>query len=290
MSAETIYKKSISFFKNCADTVVSLLKVAVLSKFTFRVPVATQESCVVLGNGPSLRQSLERHPDFFKKHALICVNSFSITTEFERLQPAYYVLLDPGFWLSQHELVQNTIQCLKTKTTWKLHLFIPPAARQSSLLLELLKENKNIQPVYFNYVVFKGFQKVAYFFYKRNLAMPQSQNVLVASIFLGINLGFKKMYVVGADHSWHQALHVNDNNVLCVKNVHFYEDTEQVTYQPFYKAVHLKEVFRMDEILVTFGKAFYGYILLNKYARSRGTVIYNASESSFIDAFERIRL
>ena len=273
------------------NTFISLVKVLLLSKFRTKLPQATENTCIVLGNGPSLNDSLQKHPDFFKKHPLICVNSFSVTELYTQLQPTYYVILDPGFWLSNNDLINNTIDCIKKKTTWPVHLLVPPQAAKSELFAQLENQNPNIKINYFNYTVFKGFNAIAYYFYKRNLAILQSQNVLVASLFLAVNIGFKNIYLFGADHTWHQTLHVNDENVLCVKHVHFYESEEKINYTPFYKGLHKKdETFKMHEILITLGKTFYGYIAINEYAKHQNCIIYNTSEISFIDAFERIKL
>lgn len=290
MSAEKAYKSFGEFISQGANTCISLLKILLRSRFGVQLPVASEQACIVLGNGPSLNQSLEKHPDFFQKHPLICVNSFSITKQYIELKPSYYVMLDPGFWFGGNELVENTISSILTKTSWPIHLFVPKAAKQSKSFSELRNQNSNITIHYFNYNVFKGFQGIANWFYAKNLAMPQSQNVLVASLFLGINLGFKKIYLVGADHTWHQNLYVNDENILCAKQVHFYENEQTVKYVPFYKGVHTKEVFKMHEILTTWGKTFYGYVALNDYAVYKKCTIYNASEISFIDAFKRIKL
>jgi len=122
------------------------------------------------------------------------------------------------------------------------------------------------------------------------MAMPQSQNVLVACIFLAVNMGFKEVDVIGADHTWHEQLHVDENNVVHLKQIHFYDDQQQVKYVPLKKGAHIEETFRMDEILNTWAKVFFGYLALDRYARSRGCVIYNASELSFVDAFQRRKL
>lgn len=290
MSAEKSYKEASGFITQFANTCISVLKILIRSKFGVHLPKASDETCIVLGNGPSLNQSFKNHPDFFKKHPLICVNSFAVTEKYLELKPKYYVMLDPGFWLGSGDLVNNTINSIQTKTTWELHLLVPPAAKKSVLFQQLVEKNKNIKATYFNYTVFKGFKGIAHSFYKKNLAMLQSQNVVVASIFLGVNMGFKNVYVVGADHTWHEHLHVDENNVVCVKNIHFYENEEQIKYTPFYKGIHTKEVFRMDEILIILGKTFYGYVALNEYAVSQNCTIYNASETSFIDAFKRIKI
>lgn len=290
MSVEKSYREASGFISQLFNTAISVLKVLIRSKSGTPLPQVQGGTCIVLGNGPSLKKSLQDHHGFFKKHPLICVNSFSITEHYTDLQPTYYVILDPGFWLGSGELVDNTLEGIRTKTTWPIYLLVPPRAKQSELFSNLEKQNTNITIIHFNYTVFKGFKNIAHYFYRKNLAMPQSQNVLVASLFLGLNIGFKKMFVVGADHSWHEHLHISDDNMLCVKQIHFYDNEEKVTYTPFYKGLHSKDVFKIDEILLLFAKTFHGYMVLNEYARTQSCEILNASEVSFIDAFKRIKL
>ncbi len=291
MSAEKTYNGFSSFINQCIQTVASVIKVIIKRKGGSALPQAWSRTCIVLGNGPSLKTSLDKHADFFTQHPLVCVNSFSTTKEYTLLQPVYYVILDPGFWLSKSQVVTDTIECLQTKTTWPLYMLVPHAAKQSSHFRELEKHNSNIKINYFNYTVYKGFEGLGNWLFKKNLAMPQSQNVLVASLFLSVNIGFKEIYVFGADHSWHENLIVNEDNVLCFKDSHFYDDiTQKPTYRPFYKGLHLKEVFTISEILMTFSKIFYGYEVINKYANHCNAKIYNASEVSFVDAFERIKI
>jgi hypothetical protein len=290
MLAEQTYKKSSRFINQCIHTSASLMKVIVRSKWGTKLPAGTAESCIVLGNGPSLKSSLNKDPNVFKSQPLVCVNSFSMSEEFVHLKPNYYVILDYSFWMSDGENVLQTLEAIKTKTSWELHLFVPRMASKSKRFTDLCAANNNIKLTYFNYTVFKGFDSIAHWFYNRNLAMPQSQNVLVASVFLSINMGFKKIMIVGADHTWHQDLFLDENNVLCTKHLHFYEKEEKTTYVPFKKGVHLNETFKVHEIFATWAKAFYGYIALEKYARYKNSKIVNASEVTFIDAFERVKL
>jgi hypothetical protein len=288
---ESGYKKTGNFVTKSVNSLISLAKVMVRSKFFLSFPQSPTESCILLGNGPSLNTSLQRHPDFFKKHSLVCVNNFSITKEYTELKPQYYVMLDPIYWMADPpEIFKETIKNLQEKTSWPLQLFIPQHARKTESINRLAKQNSNIRVCYFNYTVFKGFDFIGNWFYKKNLAMPQSQNVLVASLFLAINSGFKTIYLIGADHTWHEHLHVNDENVLCLKDEHFYDHEQKVTYRPFKKDPYTGETFKVHEIFVTWGKAFYGYWNLNEYAKHRNCTIYNASEVSFIDAFKRIKL
>jgi hypothetical protein len=279
-----------SFLTRSFNTLLSLGKIMLRSKTGVKLPHADASDCIVLGNGPSLKESLIKYPDFFKKHKLVCVNSFSITPEYTTLKPSYYVMLDPGLWLGGHETGKKTFEAIQNSTTWNITLFIPATASGVPVFSEISPINKNINVVFFNYTVYTGFRGIGNWFYKNNLAMPQSQNVLVASLFLSVNMGFKNVYLFGADHTWHQTLHVNDDNILCFRDVHFYENEEKVSYRPFYKGAHLKETFSVAEIFATWAKVFSGYFALNNYAETKNCTIYNASEISFIDAFKRIKI
>ncbi len=279
-----------SFLKKCFDTFVSFGKVILKSKPGQKLPVAGSEKCLVLGNGPSLKQSLADHPEFFKGNDLLCVNSFSVTDEYTLLKPAYYVMLDPGLWLGAHAVAIKTFEDLRTKTSWPLTLFIPVTARNQPAFAELKKANPTITIVFFNYTPYRGFKKIGHWLFRKNLAMPQSQNVLVAALFIAVNMKFPEVYVFGADHTWHQNLHINENNMLCLKDVHFYEQEEKISYRPFYRDPTNTATFTMYEILVTFSKVFLGYFVLNEYAKSRNCTIYNASTVSFIDALKRIKI
>jgi hypothetical protein len=201
-------------------------------------------------------------------------------------------MLDPGYWVDNnpHFTVTDTINGLREKTTWPIQLLVPSVAKKSKKLKELCAQNTHVKVCYFNYTVFKGFSGLAHFLFKKNLAAPQCQNVIVASLFLAINCGFKQIYLFGADHTWHQNLHVNEENKLCIKDVHFYDNEEKVKYTFFYNDETETNTFKMHEILATWAKAFYGYEVIKKYAEYRNVSIYNASEISFIDSFERKKL
>lgn len=290
MAVEQSYRSFSGSIGKIVNTCVSFAKILLISKFGNKPPRATSSSCIVLGNGPSLKDSLKKHPTFFKQHPLVCVNSFSITDEYALLQPQHYVILDYSFWKSDQDIILKSLEAIKTRTSWKMDLLVPQMASGSDRFEKICKENKNIHLTYYNYTVFKGIEGIAHYFYAKNLAMPQSQNVLVASLFLTVNMGYKNIYLFGADHTWHETLHVDDNNTLCLKHIHFYDDSEKVNYVPFYKGGHTKETFRMDEIFVTWAKVFWGYLMVENYAKKKNARILNASEISFIDAFERIKL
>lgn len=290
MSAEKTYKGITGFVNQAVNTSLSVLKILFQSKFGTRMPAAKGDAVVVLANGPSLKTSLEQHPDFFKKHPLMVVNTFSITAAYTQLQPEYYVILDPFFWKGKTEVILNTIRCLEEKTSWEMTLFVPQHALKTPIFTALQQKNPNIRIQQFNYTVYKGFQSTGHWFYRKNLAMPQSHNVSIASLFLAVNMGYKEVFLVGADHTWHENLHVNEQNILCTKDIHFYDEKPVTTYKPFLKEGRPNETQKTYEFFWIWSRTFLGYWQVNDYAVYHHCRIRNASEVSFIDAFERYKI
>lgn len=291
MSGEKAYKGFVSFITQSVNTFLSVLKILVQSKFGLKLPKAESDRCIVLANGPSLKTSLEKHPELFKQNPLICVNTFAVTAEFESLKPQYYVMLDPFLWDIKNESNLKTFKNLEEKTSWKLHLLIPQHAMNNPIFQDLKNKNSNIVLTPFNYTVFKGFSGIAHWFYNKNLAMPQSLNVTITALFLGVNLGYKEIYLVGADHTWHENLHMSDENILHTKVTHFYENDSEIKLVPYYiSGIAENGTRKAHEFFDIWSRTFYGYQLINDYAIDHNCSILNASEVSFIDAFKRIKL
>jgi hypothetical protein len=289
-TAKTVYQNATTWVARAMNSVLSALKIVLVAK---RAPELSKlknraaSRCVVLGSGPSLKETMTLHGRA-ENTSYLAVNTFVFSDYFEIMKPEYYVILDPGMWMSDSELPRKVLRLLQSKTHWKMHLLVPFSARNTTFIRELMK-HPHIEVRFVNYVVCKGFPSVMHFFFRRNLAMPQSQNVLVAALFLATNIGYKDIELWGADHDWHKTLFVNDQNVVCVKQIHFYESEQEVKYVPFYKGLQNSDTFRMDEIFFAWAKVFYGYHVLRDYAKSCGTTIRNATPGSFVDAFERIK-
>ena len=128
-------------------------------------------------------------------------------------------------------------------------------------------------------------KKLEYFLYKKGISAPGSQNVLITSIYAMINMGYSKIFLYGADHSWTSQMIVNQSNQVCLSDHHFY-DILPSALNPWLKADG--SPYKMHEILDDLRRAFYSYHELNSYALYIGAVtIINMTKMSFIDAFEK---
>ncbi len=296
---------------NVAEFITSLLKVSLLSDWRLPpFPAPLSKECYLVVNGPSFSKVLASNElkQFLQQQTTLCVNMFAATPDFEYFKPSYYVFMDPLFFEYNREVYANpvafgievheeargvfkSIDAVFTaleKTTWPLVLFIPAKYRQSAYFSSLKERNKNISIYLFNSTKVGGSTKAREWFYKKGLGVPSLQNVLTAGIYLGIQMQFEKMYLLGADHNWFLNLHLADDNTLYIKDEHFYDGQAEVKLKPLVSYKDNKTVkTTISQVFLAFHKAFNTYELLAGYARRRGCKIYNISNPSFIDAFER---
>lgn len=254
--------------------------------------ISDSGGCYVLGNGPSLKHDLDVNLDFLKKEKTFAVNHFVKSRFYIVLKPKYYVLADPNFWINTglankikaEEDCLSTLKAIKENTNWELTILIPYAAKK--YFLDFFKDNGLIKIICYNTTVIPTELPSSFinYLFKENLASPRVQNVLIAAVYTSLNIGFKEINILGADHSWTKELVVNENNqVGCIDDHFYHSETPSLRLYTRYDGVNYK----MHELLRDFAYMFEGYHILKKYADYKGAKIYNRSKGSFIDAFER---
>jgi len=276
---------------NFKESLLSLIRILIHSSFTIKLKhlkVSEGSTCYILGNGPSLKENLLNDLDFIKKQELFAVNEFAKSEYYELLTPKYYVLADPSYYRQEiynHfvDLGELVLNALRDRTTWSMSLFIPHEAYKNKRFRSYFENNKNITLISYNKTSIKGFCRLSHYLYKNYWGMPTLQNVLIGCIFISINMRFKEINILGADHSWTKNILVNKQNQVIQADDHFYDDEK--SYVPFRHAYG--ELYKMHEILRDFAQMFESYHLLQLYAMYMNVKIFNLSKDSFIDAFER---
>ncbi|MDE5875925.1 MAG: hypothetical protein K2H47_00235 [Muribaculaceae bacterium] len=274
-----------------SGSVASMLKVALRSR---RVPALKTEapvrSLTVMGNGPSLRGVLEGDRAVLRDCDLMAVNFAPNTSAFFELRPKYLVLADPHFfYVSASDGDPNVVRLWENlhRVNWPLLLLVPVrfAAAARTLAEAGNQHNKNgqLQIKTFNTTPAEGLRSVNHWLFDCRLAMPRPRNVLIASLMLGIWLGYKDIRIVGADHTWSQSLWVDDMNRVVSVQPHFYEDKKEELDRVAaeYAGYHLHDILRSLTV------AFESYHHIASYATQRGVRITNLTPGSMIDAFPR---
>lgn len=292
---EAVFNSVSQFLNALFASLVSLLKVAMRFQHATHLPPRQQPVCSVLGNGPSLNESLADQFDFIRQTEIVCVNNFAHADIFTRLQPQNYIISDPNYFVftertTDRDDIRQTLASFRERVNWPMTLYVPHFARGSYLLKTIEQSNPAISVVYFNYTVVRGFRSLIYWLYAKGLGMPQAQTVIIAALALMINRKFERIYLFGADTSWHEQIRLNDQNQLLIKQIHFYDKPKDVTHQPVYSDAQRQRTFSMASQFLSLHKVFRGYEVLRDYADYQGVKVINASAKSYIDAFEREKL
>lgn len=236
---------------------------------------------IILGNGPSLAANISTDMDLLTGNDTLAVNFAGNTREFEMIRPRYYLLMDPHFFRrpSPDPNVEKLFDRLNNQVDWEMTMFVPTCTKQSAVGID----NKHITIQRFNPVGVEGFEWLVNMACDSGRGLPRPRNVLIPAIMVGIWLGYKDIYLLGADHSWLKTLDVDEENHVVSVQPHFYKDGEEEHKRV---ATMFKDT-RLHELLWAFHLAFKGYHSISKYAYRVGVKIYNSTPGSYIDAFPR---
>ncbi len=286
------YIKAISLFENLVQSVVSVVKVGLLSKYILPKFSNQKTNASILGNGPSLNQALADNLDFLKETDMYCVNLFALSSVYASLKPQNYVLLDPAFFMFSEQNdgrqdIKKTFDAIIQQTDWSMRLFVPARSKKSYIVKKLKLEKPNIQICFFNYTIVRGFPAFRHWFFKHNLGMPQCQNILAAALYVALLQDYKNVYLFGADHSWHEEIRITEQNEFEMRQVHFYDNANNVKHE---KVIDVRNNSRprLHAQFLSLHKVFYSYEILGAFAKFRKINVLNASKKTYIDAFERV--
>ena len=282
------------FFESFYQTLVSLVRV--FFRFRFRSDLnkinPAGKELVILANGPSLRTDLDNHAGFFRGKQLMCVNQFVLSDDYERLKPQYYILLDKGFFTENTiprvaEVREQVKQALIRKTTWPITFCCPAEGRNSPFHRDLAASGIPVKFAFFNSTVVDGIRAIRHWLYRRQMGMPPPQNVLIGAIMAGLACGFRRIIILGADHSWHQGLEIGKDGKLVSNENHFYD---KHPWKVMVEHPETRKRATLHDYFYILYRTFRSYHLIQEFAVSTGALIINASSISFIDAFERKNL
>jgi hypothetical protein len=262
--------------------------------------IPTREKLVVIGNGPSLNDSFKGQKDTIKENDCIVVNRFCETDYYVEIKPKFYLLADPAYFITidndtsgYKDIVNGFVDSIMNKTTWDINLIVPSFAKGCDLI-NVVEKNNYIHVFFYNSTnVYKtNSSQMKYEAWDNNLIAPPAQTCLNTCVWLGVFLRYKEIYLIGADTSFLEYLRVNqETNDIYIKSSHFYQD-EEVSTSNYYEASKGEKMvgWTLHGLIYAYGKMFEDYYDLEKYARYKGVKIYNASEYSWINVFERKKL
>lgn len=249
---------------------------------------------VIIGNGPSLNLTLEKYWDDILKCDKMVVNEFGATEFFEKLKPSIYVLSDPVYYTLPDELKDSLLSLFDNivkKTNWPLRIIFPLSAKGSKSI-GLLIQNRYITIDYYNDKSQNVEIKDKYEAWEENMIAPPSQTVLNTCLYLSLFWNYQETYLVGADTSFLEDIRIDQQtNEIFLMNSHFYQN-DKVYTDRFYSADKGVKMsgWALHDLIFAFGNMFKMYAELKEYADYKGLKVYNSSEYSWINVFERKKL
>ncbi len=266
------------------DSLKSIGKMLLLSKKATVKGIKAQGKIIVLGNGPSLKDTLRDYMPMLQQSTTMVVNFAASDDSYVQLRPNYYVIVDPAFFSEKPTESVRALWRRIRATDWPMTLIVGAPDLIKAEILVGANDNITIRTV--NLVGVEGWGWLEALAYDKGWGMPRPRNVLIAGLMACLQMGYRKVYVCGADHSWLPNVKVHENNRITTVQTHFYDEREG--YQQDIDKVFEKVT--MPELMMNFYIAFDSYHRMQRYAVRRGIEIYNSTPGSYIDAFPRRKL
>lgn len=273
-----------SGLKNISNITISLIKIALGYRRPSPILNYSNESLVILANGPSAKDFLTQKSHFLSGKKLATVNHAVRSEYFTQLKPSFHFLADPAFFIE--EKIADVFDIMAQNVDWPLTIFIPHTCKRERLWNEkhkIILQNTNISICFYNFTTISGPSWFMEYCLNKGFGLPSPRNILVPSIYISIRMNFKNIYLVGADHSWFKQLWVNENNEVMLDDKHFYDGSPGVK-----EAVH--KTASLSIVLHSIGVALDSYQVLETYAQSKNINIINITPGSYIDIFKREKI
>lgn len=245
----------------------------------------SKDRIFVIGNGPSLNKDIAPFVNNLKNEEILMVNQALTHPLAFNLKPNYYMLMDPAYWgFYTHEedadgWITNCVTSLNERLVnvdWQMNILAPYHFYAKRTEKGIAYTNQNIHIRTFNATELYTFFSLQRWLYANGFAIPNGINVLISALCCALIISYKKIYLLGADSTWHTQLDVDENNRVFSLEEHYYHDKVQKVYTPYSLSFHMQCIAEAFKAYDTLGMTF--------------PQIYNLSSSSMIDAFPRDNL
>ncbi|ACH40729.1 MAG: hypothetical protein ACD_55C00005G0002 [uncultured bacterium] len=220
--------------------------------------------CFIVGNGPSIKS---QDLTLLKDEVTIVVSSFFRHPDAKLIDPAYWVIADPGFWMRPEETFYPALQFAQDKCV-SPKLFFPSGAFP---FLCQTNPGPLIDLHFYHYDETRSIEAPLDF---STGILPFGQNVVIVSLMLAFHLGCNPIYFVGCDHDFMRVTEAEYENQ---RVEHFYPESKKcvdyLTWNQWRGAMAM-----MD----------YQYQQLNNYARIWGFNVFNATAGGCLDHYPRV--
>lgn len=222
-------------------------------------------------NGPSVNWTIQ----YLNKDEsdVMMANYAPLTPLFKELNPQYICFADTllGKYTKKNLMLRDELK----EAGDKLTIFLPHYLKDKKIYSD---KKLNIKYVYSPKEI-RRYDIFSYRFLEENIAAPVYYNVAVMCMYVGIQLGYKRINLYGADEDFMKELSVDKQNRVMRNSVHYY-GKETFCENTYHK-------FDMEAMMYMGYMTFRELKKLKRYAIKEKVKIVNMSDVSWIDFFER---
>jgi hypothetical protein len=224
------------------------------------------QKCYLLGNSPSLNN---HDLLLLETENVFCLNTFFVHKDFNKIKPNFYVFADPDLYILNDSNKDWWMKLIEKASNKGICFFLPLQLKHTFVHRNLINEK-----IYFIDFSLR-FNKESVKNFDLSVPINGVQNVLILSIQIAIFLGFKEIYLLGADHDWlnhfgNEQRHFYDTKETKVENV----GADNYPYHWWLNSVNTM---------------FIQYKLIKNHVDNEKKIkIFNASESGVLDIFPLI--
>jgi len=223
--------------------------------------------CFIIGNGPSVNtQDITR----LSSEVKITVSFFFNHPDTKIVNPDYWILADPNFWLKPEIFFSPLLKLTKDKAI-SSKLFVPTGGFP---FFSSINFGSLIDLHFYHYDWAKDIQN------RIDLSSgvpPFGQNVIIVALMLAYYLGCNPIYFIGCDHDFMKVTREQYENI---KVEHFYANHSQNK---------CSEHLTWDQWQASMARMNYEYAQLKQYASHWGFDVYNATQGGYLDTFPRVQ-
>lgn len=227
----------------------------------------------VILNGPSLNRTLHY---LDRSNTDVMMVNYAVETElYEKLRPEYVCFADPRLFMpcKKNYNLQKRIEDVNEDTI----LFYPGNVKNAVML-----KGKNVKKV-FSINKLLDIELYSVKLLEKNLFAPYFINIGIMALYVGIQLGYKKIYLYGADLSMFKQLTLNENLEIEKDDIHYYGN------QKINLSKVLRKSYDMSYEMKTWHETFAQFSIIAKYAETESVKIINMSDETMLDCFERFK-
>lgn len=252
--------------------------------------------CCVLANGPSLKDAFHKFDmgELEITSDSIVMNLAALEKHFWIIKPKHMCFADIMFCMDydlKKEQIKRQFQLLNEKVDWDMNLYLcydDPKHVELFKSYSILK-NPHLHLIPMNRIPCNNWPRKYWLkALSSGIAMPRVGTVSNVALNVALLCGYKQIELYGVDQNWFLHFGVNDDNLLCTIEEHFYDKEGERVYRPFlspYKNGGNKFVSECMETLFVQARS---HEIHAWWAKQIGATIINMTPGSIIDAFDRI--